>query len=441
MKKFNLDVNTGADELVKALEISKEIKALIYSPKTRDRLYSKIYIPKKDRISFREIKKPGAELKKIQRKLNKLLQSLYRGKYASVHGFLTGRSIITNALRHILKKEILNFDLSNFFPSINFGRVYGMLMGPEYKLKRETALLIAKICCDKQGLPQGAPTSPILSNMVCSKLDSELKKLVTEEKCTYTRYADDITISTKARNLPKKIVILDQKKKKISPEIIAIVENNDFKINNKKTHIKTLHDRQTVTGLVVNQKINVDRKYIRNTRGMLHAWEKYGIKLAGEKFAEKYYFRSSRLAEEKRETLFKKTLNGRINFIKQVKGKYDPTTVKLIIKYREIEKHISIEEKLIIEILKYYNCEVINTDKPGIGIHKIIEALKTFFGSETKAEKTLDMSPKEINHLRESQQSQRHHATRARDLLTKEESREKIKKIINAFIEKSIGKF
>ncbi|MBE3133112.1 MAG: RNA-directed DNA polymerase, partial [Acidobacteria bacterium] len=153
--------------------------------------YTHFSLPKKSGGN-RTIMAPVSTLKLVQRKLSQVLSAVYKPK-PSAHGFLRGRSIVTNARQHAGNKYVLNLDLKDFFPSINYGRVRGLLMGTPYKRKPGVATLLAAICCADNQLPQGAPTSPIVSNMICAKMDSQLQKLAEENRCFYTRYADDMT--------------------------------------------------------------------------------------------------------------------------------------------------------------------------------------------------------------------------------------------------------
>ena len=95
---------------------------------------------------------------------------------SSSHGFVFGRSIATNSKRHVRKKFVLNLDLEDFCPTINFGRVRGLFMSFPFHFNAEVATLLAQICTFDNHLPQGAPTSPIISNFICSKLDSEMSR-------------------------------------------------------------------------------------------------------------------------------------------------------------------------------------------------------------------------------------------------------------------------
>ncbi|NBX75262.1 MAG: RNA-directed DNA polymerase, partial [Proteobacteria bacterium] len=167
----------------------------------KEKRYLSFEIPKKSG-GTRKIQAPATHLKTLQRKLASKLIEEYRVQHPA-HGFLRQRSIITNADRHINKRYVLNIDLKDFFGTINFGRVRGMFMGKPYSLPPKIATILAQICCHDNALPQGAPTSPIITNMICSKLDNQLRKMAQSHLCTYTRYADDITISTNRKLFPK----------------------------------------------------------------------------------------------------------------------------------------------------------------------------------------------------------------------------------------------
>ena len=156
------------------------------------RMYHKFDIKKKSGKA-RVINAPDRRLKMLQRKIADLLTPLYRRRNP-VHGFVIGRSVKTNAQSHLGSKFIVNFDLKDFFPSISYGRVTGVLRS--LGMKREVAEAIATICCLNGTLPQGAPSSPILSNMVCFRLDRRLRELAKDARCIYTRYADDLSFSS-----------------------------------------------------------------------------------------------------------------------------------------------------------------------------------------------------------------------------------------------------
>ena len=144
----------------------------------------------------RIISSPATGLKTAQRRLSKLLYAIYEPR-KGVHGFAIGRGITTNAEAHVRQNHVLNIDLEDFFVSINFGRVRGLFLAEPFKLPTPIATLLAQICCHENKLPQGAPTSPIISNMICGRMDGQLKAFANRNGCFYTRYADDITFSTR----------------------------------------------------------------------------------------------------------------------------------------------------------------------------------------------------------------------------------------------------
>lgn len=126
------------------------------------------------------------------------------------HGFVRERSIITNAMMHIGKKNVLNIDLQNFFDSFNFGRVRGFFIkNNNFQLDPHIATVIAQIACYDNKLPQGSPCSPVITNLISHSLDIQLASLAKKYKCTYTRYADDITFSTRKSDFPIQLMKQD----------------------------------------------------------------------------------------------------------------------------------------------------------------------------------------------------------------------------------------
>jgi RNA-directed DNA polymerase len=297
--------------------------------------YRSLYILKKTGGN-RLILIPATPLKIVQRKLNQVLQCVYRPK-PSVHGFVPGKSIVTNAFAHSKKRYVLNVDLENFFPSINFGRVRGMFMAVPYNLNPEVATILAQVCCHDNQLPQGAPTSPIIANMICAKMDSQLQRLAKECRCTYTRYADDLTFSTTLPDFPEALAILEDKNLvALGQTLRAIINNNGFTINERKVWIQIKGSHQEVTGLTVNKFPNVNRNYVRQIRAMLHAWGKYGLGLAEKEYREKYFPKSRNT--NKKFTDFKQILHGKIEFLGMVRGKDDALYKKYLEKYLNLSR-------------------------------------------------------------------------------------------------------
>ncbi len=331
-------------DVANLLEIPYEVLNyhLYVAPKACQQ-YTVFSIPKKSG-GTREICAPITPIKIIQRKLNYILQNIYRRKF-SVHGFIYDRNVVTNAQRHCRKEYVLNIDLLDFFPSINFGRVRGMFMANPYKLKSKVATVLAQICCFNNQLPQGAPTSPIVSNMVCARLDGELQRLAKEYCCVYTRYADDITFSTDRPNFPEELAVVTaitpgwRLKANVGKELNNIIEENKFSVNTHKVWIQHQNYRQKVTGLIVNEFPNVSRKYTNQLRAMLHAWEKHGLKNAEKEFLEKYD--GGKRWPFETGTLFKNVVKGKINFLKMVRGNQNPTCQKFCEKLASLDPSFS----------------------------------------------------------------------------------------------------
>src|SRR5690606_10191540 len=128
----------------------------------------------------RQICAPREPLKSIQLRLKHALINIYKNK-SCVHGFIQQRSIVTNARQHISKCLLVNIDLEDFFSSINFGRLRGLFLSDPFNFNSDVATILAHICCCNGILPQGCPTSPILSNFICRKLDNALLKLASRE--------------------------------------------------------------------------------------------------------------------------------------------------------------------------------------------------------------------------------------------------------------------
>jgi RNA-directed DNA polymerase len=350
-------LDKNCDELIKnfySLRSGRDVARLLEIP-YGDLVYYLYVIPYKFRYITFPIKKklggeriistPATSLKLIQKKLNQVLQCVYQVK-PSVHGFVKGKNIVTNAKAHVGKRYVLNFDLKDFFVSINFGRVRGMFMALPYALNPEVATVLAQICCHNNQLPQGAPTSPIISNMLCAKLDSQFQKLAKKYRFTYTRYADDITFSTTRPNLPEEIayIITTEEPEKLEKvilgkDIYSIIKENNFEVNERKVRMQNAKQHQEVTSITVNTFPNVDRNYIRQIRAMLHAWRKFGLKLSESEYSREYEFKSSEFNfkyDTKGLAKFNEVLRGKIEFLGMVRGKNDLIYQKYLTQYFEL---------------------------------------------------------------------------------------------------------
>jgi RNA-directed DNA polymerase len=245
--------------------------------------YQTFQIPKR-RGGQRTISAPIDALKVLQRKLAELLQNCVdeindktKRKDRIAHGFKRGRSIITNARQHRHRRWVFNLDLEDFFPSINFGRVRGFLIkNRDFELHEDVATIIAQIACHESALPQGSPCSPVISNLVAHVLDMHLVKLASGAGCIYTRYADDLTFSTNEKEFPTEIAAPSAAEGAASHLWVAgeklgkIIERAGFRVNVKKTYMMYRSSRQDVTGIVVNEKMNVRWQYRHHVRAMVH---------------------------------------------------------------------------------------------------------------------------------------------------------------------------
>ncbi|SEK37876.1 Reverse transcriptase (RNA-dependent DNA polymerase) [Pseudoxanthomonas sp. GM95] len=240
--------------------------------------YSTFDIPKRSG-GKRTINAPIPQLKLAQQKLAAILQSceaeielLLGVKRSVAHGFKPNHSILTNAAVHRRQRYILNFDLEDFFGTIHFGRVRGFLITNRYfKLHPDVATLIAQLCCHQNQLPQGAPTSPVLSNLIGKILDVRLSKLARIHGCAYTRYADDITMSTSAPEFPAALATecANSLTWQLSARVTSAIADSRFKLNPSKTRLQHRRSRQDVTGIVVNQTLNANSDFRRSTRAMV----------------------------------------------------------------------------------------------------------------------------------------------------------------------------
>ena len=258
-------------------------------------------------LNVRTITAPDGQLKEIMATLAFILSALYVPT-REVIAFVPQRSIVDNAREHIGKNYVLNLDLCDFFTSITSHMVEHGL----YKLgfSPTVAQCLSTICTyptvvDKKVLnvvPQGAPTSPVISNICAMTLDSRLSGLAKRFHLSYTRYADDITFSSNHN--------VYHEDGEFMRELYHIISDCHFTVNEKKTRLQKRGGRQEVTGLTVSEKPNVCRKYIKNLRALIHhiskieAPEMHDINVA----------------------------RGKLNFLRMVKGQDDSTYIRLAVK-------------------------------------------------------------------------------------------------------------
>lgn len=265
----------------------------------------------------RSISAPIQPIKVIQRRLADLLIRWYSPPN-HVHGFVSGRDPRTNARPHRRQQWILRVDLADFFPSINFGRVRGMFMAHPFDFSEEAATMLAQVCCHRNQLPQGAPTSPIISNFICRQMDRKVSTLAREERCYFTRYADDLTFSTDRTVFPSSLAFAEGSRVHVGPALAKIIETSGFTANDDKTRLVRRWQRQRVTGLIVNDKLNVPRDYVRGLRSLLFIWKRYGLEAAERAFARTDPHPNR--PPGKLAAPFKESVRGRVQYVGSVKG-------------------------------------------------------------------------------------------------------------------------
>ena len=329
-----------------------------YNSNVATNRYSSFTIKKKSG-STRTIHAPAKGLKAIQRCLNVIFQSIYK-PHDAAFGFLNEKSIVDNARIHASSYYVFNIDLKDFFPSIDQARVWKCLQLQPFNLNDKTdkndtpsnrlmlANIIAALCCTemevermtaegnwvkvkKNVLPQGAPTSPILTNVICQKLDFLFTGVAKRFGLRYSRYADDITFSS--------LHNVYQKDSYFNKEIYRIVHQQGFHIKESKVRLQKSGYRQEVTGLVVNDQVNVKRRYIKELRKWLYMWETYGYEKAYSFFLSDY-IRSKTNAPI---TLpgMANVIKGKLNYLSMVKGIKNDLLIKLQNRLNKLEAELN----------------------------------------------------------------------------------------------------
>lgn len=257
----------------------KKLRYLLYVLPEASR-YESFEIAKRDGTA-RRIDAPCKALKSIQRTLLKALVDLSPPSGVA-KGYVRGLSTYDHARLHRGKRFVILADLADFFPSITFPRVRGALMAPPLELTAEVATCVAQLCCKGGMLPQGAPTSPVLSNLICRSLDHRLLALARRYRMTVSRYADDICFSTSQSSLPSGIVQVSGTASFPGAEFKAVIEKCGFALNERKFKVRDRRTQQMITGLVVNRRVRTPRRWRRQLRVLLHLVSKYSEKKAAK---------------------------------------------------------------------------------------------------------------------------------------------------------------
>jgi len=313
----------------------------------------------------RQINSPIKGLKRILRTLNIIFQCCSE-PHKSANGFVLDKSIVTNAKLHVRRHYVYNIDLKDFFHSFDRNRLKMTLLKEPFLLngdKEPLAFFIASLCTHplllgdgstKIVLPQGSPTSPTLTNLLCITLDRRLNGLAKKYGSDYSRYADDITFSSHHN-----IYVREDFQKELKR---IIEEDQSLTINSKKTRLQKTGFRKEVTGLTVNEKVNVQKRYVKQIRMWIYYWEKYGYLRAQQLFSVDYKKDKGHIAIGRPNLV--NVLSGKLDFLRMVKGEGDSTYQKLIQRFitlssnqSKYHKTIEIWEKEGIEkaMMFYYN--------------------------------------------------------------------------------------
>ena len=283
LRSQNIPIIEDASALAAALETSvNSVRFLAY-----DRAVSAVSHYQKFEISKktggrRLISAPMPRLKRVQEWiLHNILNQI--ALHPAAHGFRTGRSIVTNAQPHVGAKIVVNLDLEDFFPSIIFPRVRGLFRSMGYSEAISTVL--ALLCSEPETrvvgmdgeryhvakgvrrLPQGAPTSPALTNILCRGMDARLTQIAESFGAVYTRYADDLTFSFRTS---------DANVGGLLRRVKFVIRDENLKVHHGKTRVQREGRRREVTGLVVNEKLSVPRDLLKKFRATLFQIEKDG---------------------------------------------------------------------------------------------------------------------------------------------------------------------
>ena len=290
--------------------------------------YNQFSIKKKSG-GMRIINAPIKGLKSILVALNFLLQCISEPHNAAT-GFVLNKSIVDNAKQHVGKLFVYNIDLKDFFHSFDRNRVKMGFYCKPFDLsgcREPLAFLLACLCTHpleidgelRTVLPQGSPTSPTITNILCVNLDKRLTGLAKRFGAKYSRYADDITFSSMQDIF---------KNEDFLKELTRIIqEDQHLDINEKKTRLQYTSNQQEVTGLIVNEKVNVRQRYLKQIRMWIYYWEKYGYQKAQSIFVRDYKEENGHV--KKGNPNLDNVLYGKLEFLKMVKGSEDSTYLKL----------------------------------------------------------------------------------------------------------------
>lgn len=359
--KLFLSATTKRDIAAVLKRPLKDITMLAYSGIEKYKAFS---IPKKKENEFRTIVAPIGYLKAVQRQLLVFFEDIYAPPLC-VHGFVRDKSIATNAKCHVKKKAILSLDIEDFFPSIKACRIHGLFRSKPFEFSNEVANLLTELVCFEGALPQGAPTSPVLSNMICFQMDKQLLDYARQEGVIYTRYADDMYFSSTSVWRAKSLYEINECGAIVPNSMISdCILNNGFRVNESKTHVATRSSRQLVAGVVANRKCNFLRAEYRELRVLFHNWEKWGLDYAAGEYMEHRPFYARRLVDETGNLCEKKFVahvRGRLQYCQMIDDRNDfpsKPLLKLWLMFHDVTHEaikVSAPERATLQLIVSYD--------------------------------------------------------------------------------------
>lgn len=289
------------------------LKAHLYGPLG----YTVFPIAKKSG-GVRLIASPNKLRRKLQKRLLPVLEATYRASDFA-HGFVPHRNVRSNAEPHVGKRTLLNVDLHEFFASITFKRVRGLFLKAPFSLQWSVANILAQICCFNGVVPAGGITSPVLSNLMMSRLDKRMASLVSRLSGEYTRYADDLSMSfdRPIGQLSSLVLVDNVGVLSVGGALSEIITSEGFFVNQEKLRVSHSGARKIVTGLVVNDKVNVKRRWYLSLESKMYAVEKLGW----ASVAKKEYPDETDNAVAVR--MLMRRMHGKLSFLHMVRGKGD----------------------------------------------------------------------------------------------------------------------
>ena len=273
-------------------DLSINAKTLYAVSNNLGRHYHNAKLPKKSG-GYRNLSVPDEVLKSIQKQIAEvLLIHMPVSRYAKAYRF--GCSTLRNAKHHVGKQVVLKLDILHFFDSIRYSTVKDKVF-PEEIYAEPLRILLTMLCYHKDALPQGAPSSPAITNIILYEFDEQVGQWCREKGIAYTRYCDDMTFSG------------DFDPAEVIRFVRLELKKMGFLLNEQKTRIQRPGQQQSVTGIVVNEKLSIPANYRRKLRQELYYCRNFGIQEHLQK-----------TGLEIPEDIYRMQLLGKVNYVLQV---------------------------------------------------------------------------------------------------------------------------